>query len=55
MEVMIKWICLGLAVIGIAISLLRGPKYENWLSNFFLFSIVVCILIFFLNLISMYK
>jgi hypothetical protein len=55
MEIMTRLICLGLGVIGIAISLLQGPKYENWLSNFFLFSITVCTLMFFINFISMCK
>lgn len=49
----ILWIvCVGIVIIG---GILVFQKNEDALLNFFLFSIVVCIGIFFSNLISMYK
>jgi len=51
----ITMICLTIGVIAIILALLPGPKYEDWLFKFFIFSILICTLIFFGNLISMYK
>jgi len=48
----IEMICLGMGVIGVILALLPGPKYEDWLFRFFMFSIAVCTLIFFGDLIS---
>ncbi len=49
----IKWIiCIG---IGIIAGILVFHKNENLLFKFFLFSIVMYVVIFFINLISMYK
>jgi len=44
-------VCLGLGVIGVILALLPGPKNEDLLFRFFLFSMVICICIFFGDLI----
>jgi uncharacterized membrane protein len=51
----VEIICLVMGVIGILLILLPEPKYEDLFEKYFLFCIVICIGIFFSNLVSMYK
>ena len=36
----IQAICLGLGVIGVILALLKGPKYENLLEQYFIFCVI---------------
>ena len=51
----IQTICLGLGVICIILALLKGPKYENLLEQYFIFCVIVCTVVFFGYFILMYK